>query len=206
MHTKDHWERVYASKAADEVSWYQRHAARSLRMIRATGVPLSAPIIDVGGGASRLAEDLLQAGFTALTVLDISACALEAAKRRLGPLAPRVTWREADITSASLPPHAYDLWHDRAVFHFLTSAADRRDYVAVARHAVRPGGHLVIATFAEDGPSECSGLPVMRYTAARLLDELGAGFTLVRHETEAHRTPAGKLQHFIYCRFQAISC
>ncbi len=205
MQTKDHWEHVYTTKSVDDVSWFQQHADRSVRLIQATGVPLSASIIDVGGGASRLIDDLLQAGYSALTVLDISATALAAAKRRLGSRSSDVQWLKADITNESLPPHAYDLWHDRAVFHFLTSPADRHVYVEAVLRAVKPGGHVIISTFAEDGPNECSGLPVMRYTAVQLHGEFGTAFSLVRHEKEAHRTPAGKVQHFVYCCCRKIA-
>lgn len=197
--TRDHWENIYASRRVDEVSWFQKRADLSLGLIGAARVPLSASIIDVGGGASRLVDDLLRCGYTALTVLDISASALRAASRRLGSRASDVQWLEADIKEASLPRHAYDLWHDRAVFHFLTAPADRLAYVDTVVRAVKPGGHLIVATFAEDGPEQCSGLPVMRYTAAQLHGEFGEKFELVRHAREAHRTPAGKIQHFVYC-------
>ena len=199
MRAKDHWEQVYVTTAVDEVSWFQAHANRSLRLIQATGVPFSASVIDVGGGASRLVDDLLQAGYSALTVLDISATALAAAKGRLGSRSSEVRWLEADVLELSLLPRSCDVWHDRAVFHFLTSPAERRAYVAAVLHAVKPGGNVIIATFAEDGPNECSGLSVMRYSAAQLHAEFGPGFTLVHHEREAHRTPAGKVQHFVYC-------
>lgn len=199
MQTKDHWERVYAARPADEVSWFQQHADRSVRLIKTTGVPLSAPIIDVGGGASRLVDDLLQLGYSALTVLDISTNSLDAAKKRLGRRSSSVQWLEADITRVSLPLHAYAVWHDRAVFHFLTSAADRSAYVGAACRALRPGGYLIVATFAEDGPAECSGLPVMRYSAEALHREFGADFEFIGHEKEAHLTPRGTVQHFVYC-------
>ncbi len=205
MNTKDHWERVYAAKSVDEVSWFQQHAERSLQLIQATGVPLSASLIDVGSGASRLVDDLLQAGYSALTELDISAAALAATKRRLGSHSSEVQWLEADITKVSLPLHTYDLWHDRAVFHFLTLPADRHAYVEAVLRAVKPGGHVIISTFAEDGPTECSGLPVMRYTAEQLHSEFGTAFTLVWHEKEAHRTPDGRVQHFVYCCCQKIA-
>ena len=199
MQSRNHWERVYATKAVDRVSWYQEHAAQSLRLIRETGVAPTASIIDVGGGASTLVDDLLQDGYTALTVLDLSATALAAAKARLGPRAAAVRWIEADVTRADLPAHGYDLWHDRAVFHFLIDPADRRAYVDAVIRAVKPGGHVIVATFAEDGPTQCSGLPVQRYSAGGLHAEFGAAFTLLRHETEEHHTPAGAIQKFVYC-------
>ena len=199
MQSKQHWERVYATKPPERVSWYQPHAEHSLQLIRATGVPLAAPIIDVGGGASTLVDDLLDAGYTAITVLDLSGAALAAARQRLGERAQRVQWIEADITSAALPRHGCDVWHDRAVFHFLTTVEARSAYVRAVLHAVRPGGHVIVASFAEDGPAECSGLPVMRYSADALHAEFGAAFTLLRHEKEAHHTPTGTVQQFVYC-------
>lgn len=200
MQSKEHWERVYATKPTDRVSWYQPHAEHSLQLIRGTGVPLAAPILDVGGGASTLVDDLLEAGYTGLSVLDLSAAALASARRRLGDArAQRVQWIEADVTRAALPRHGIEVWHDRAVFHFLTSADERHAYVEAVLRAVRPGGHVIVATFAEDGPTQCSGLPVVRYSADALHAEFGAPFTLLRHEKEAHRTPMGTVQQFVYC-------
>lgn len=199
MQAKAHWERVYATKTATEVSWYQPHAERSLKLIRNTGMPLTARIIDVGGGASTLVDDLLDAGYRDITVLDLSANALAVARARLGRRAATVRWLEADALEADLPAHGYDLWHDRAVFHFLTSPQDRRAYVGQVLRAVRPGGLVIVATFALDGPLQCSGLEVMRYDADSLHAEFGAPFTLLAHESEAHQTPAGKVQQFTYC-------
>ena len=199
MQAKDHWEHVYATKPTDAVSWYQAHADLSLRLIRGTGVPATASIIDVGGGASTLVDDLLAHGYSALSVLDLSAHALAAAKARLGARADAVTWLEADVTSACLPVHAYDVWHDRAVFHFLTTAAEREAYVERVLRSVKPGGHVIVATFAEDGPTQCSGLPVMRYSADDLHAEFGSPFSLLQHEKETHQTPFGTLQSFVYC-------
>ena len=199
MDFKAHWERVYTKKPATDVSWFQEHAYISQRLIAETGAPKSASIIDVGGGASTLIDDLLADGYQALTVLDLSSAALAAAKARLGLLAERVRWIEADITAADLPHHSYDIWHDRAVFHFLTNETDRRAYVERVRHAVRPGGHVIVATFAEDGPATCSGLPVVRYSAGGLHGEFGPDFNLIRHERETHQTPMGTTQEFLYC-------
>jgi SAM-dependent methyltransferase len=199
MPAKHHWEQVYSSKPSDAVSWYQPHADQSLRLIRESGLPLSARIIDVGGGASTLVEDLLSHGYTELSVLDLSAAALSAVRQRLGAAANKVQWIEGDITRVALPHHAYDLWHDRAVFHFLTEPGQRQVYVNAVLHAVKPGGHVIVATFAEDGPSQCSGLPVMRYSADGLHAEFGSPFTLLRHEREEHLTPFGSTQEFIYC-------
>ena len=199
LQTHSHWENVYATKAADAVSWYQEHAEESLHLIRATGVPLTGNIIDVGGGASTLVDDLLQGGYTNLTVLDISAAALEVARARLQEWGHTVTWIAGDVTQVDLPTQAYDLWHDRAVFHFLTDEADRRAYVAQVLRAVKPGGHVIVATFAEDGPTQCSGLPVVRYSPSELHAQFGGGFELVKHDRESHVTPFGKIQNFIYC-------
>jgi 2-polyprenyl-3-methyl-5-hydroxy-6-metoxy-1,4-benzoquinol methylase len=199
MQPKDHWEQVYATRPVDAVSWFQPHAEHSLRLIRDTGVAHSAPIIDVGGGASTLVDDLIRAGYSQLTVLDLSATALAAARDRLGAQGDAVQWLQADVTHAGLPRHAYDVWHDRAVFHFLSSPEERRAYVRTVLHAVRPGGHVIVATFAEDGPTECSGLTVMRYSADALHAEFGEAFTLLRSEKEAHHTPSGAVQQFVYC-------
>jgi ubiquinone/menaquinone biosynthesis C-methylase UbiE len=199
---KSHWEQVYSTKAADQVTWFQEHAARSLALIVASGIKRSDAIIDVGGGASTLVDDLQTAGYSALTVLDLSAAALATATSRLGPRADAVTWLEGDVTAMPLPVAAFDLWHDRAVFHFLTAPAARQAYVGAALRALKPGGHLIVATFAEDGPPQCSGLPVMRYDAGRLHAEFGAPFTLLRHEREEHGTPFGTVQKFTYCHFR----
>jgi 2-polyprenyl-3-methyl-5-hydroxy-6-metoxy-1,4-benzoquinol methylase len=199
MQSKEHWEKVYETKPTDTVSWFQEHAEQSLRLVRETGVPLSASIIDVGGGASTLVDDLLAAGYRSLTVLDLSHAALASAQKRLGTKAASVQWLEANITTADLPIHAYDVWHDRAVFHFLTAPADRQAYIDRVLRAVKPGGHVIVATFAEDGPAQCSGLPVMRYSADGLHAEFGAPFKLLRHEKEEHHTPAGMVQKFVYC-------
>ncbi|WP_306476157.1 class I SAM-dependent methyltransferase [Methyloversatilis sp.] len=197
--TKHHWEDVYARKAPDSVSWFQPHAQHSLDLIARTGLMRDAAIIDVGGGASTLVDDLLARGYHDLTVLDLSAAALDAAQARLGDEARRVSWVEADITEVDLPAQRYDLWHDRAVFHFLTDAAQRQAYVEQVLRAVKPGGHVIVATFAEDGPDRCSGLPVMRYGADALHAEFGAPFELLEHSRETHHTPGGAVQQFVYC-------
>ncbi len=199
---KAHWERVYETKATNAVSWFQEHAGRSLQLIQATGAALSSPLLDVGSGASTLVDDLLASGYSALSVLDLSAAALAASQARLGAeRAAQVRWLVADVTEVELPAGAYELWHDRAVFHFLTTAEQRRKYVKVLRGALRPGGHVILATFAEDGPTQCSGLPVVRYRPQELAAELGGAFTLVSHEREAHGTPFGTVQQFLYCHF-----
>lgn len=196
---QQHWETVYRSKASDEVSWFQPHAASSLRLIHDTGIGLDASIIDVGGGASVLVDNLLDAGYRHLTVLDLSESALAEARKRLGARASQVSWLACDITQASLPANAYDVWHDRAVFHFLTDPADRARYVQQVLHAVKPGGHVIVATFGPGGPLQCSGLDVVRYAPDTLHAEFGAAFRLLRHETEVHQTPAGREQEFVYC-------
>lgn len=199
MADKNHWESVYQTRQTDQVGWFQAHAEMSLQFIRNTGVPLAAHILDVGGGASVLVDDLLHAGYTHLSVLDISGAALKAAQARLGKSAAQVQWIEADITQLQLPEASVDVWHDRAVFHFLTDAQDRARYVAAVRRAVKPGGHVIIATFAEDGPLKCSGLDVVRYSPQALHGEFGAGFNLLKSENEVHRTPSGVEQKFVYC-------
>jgi ubiquinone/menaquinone biosynthesis C-methylase UbiE len=199
MQSKEHWEKVYSTKATDTVSWFQLHADVSLDLIKATGVATQSAIIDVGGGASTLIDDLVEAGYSDLTVLDLSGAALVAARRRLGRHADKVCWMEADITKAEFPDHRFDIWHDRAVFHFLTDPADRAAYVATVLRSVKPGGHVIVATFAEDGPLQCSGLPVMRYRPGELHDQFGESFVLLKHQKEVHYTPSGATQQFVYC-------
>lgn len=205
MQTKDHWDQVYQTKAPDTVSWFQEHAEQSLQLIRSIGVNRNAAIIDVGGGASTLVDDLLKENYHNLTVLDLSDTALNAAKNRLGVLESKIQWIEADITQVNLPAAHYDIWHDRAVFHFLTLPEERLAYVKLAEHSLKSGGHLIIATFADDGPTQCSGLPVRRYTADKLQAEFGAAFTLINHEKEVHHTPLGSVQKFIFCYFRMTS-
>jgi ubiquinone/menaquinone biosynthesis C-methylase UbiE len=199
MERKQHWEQVYTTKAPESVSWYQEHADLSVRLIHNTGLGKDAAIIDVGGGASRLVDDLVAEGYTDVTVLDLSSAALVVAKQRLGRQAASVHWMEGDITRAEFPMHRFDIWHDRAVFHFLTDPADRLAYVERVTRSVRPGGHVIVATFGEDGPEKCSGLPVMRYQPETLHGEFGDAFLLVEHEKEAHFTPSGTVQQFVYC-------
>ena len=196
---KVHWEQVYSSKDPTEVSWYQEHAASSLTQIQRSGLPRQGAIIDVGGGASTLVDDLLERGFVDLSVLDVAGTALAAARARQGPRATQVRWIEGDVLTAELPP--VDLWHDRAVLHFLTDPQDRSHYVHQLESSLRPAGHVILATFAPDGPQRCSGLPVMRYSADDLADLLGPRFELVETEREEHRTPLGTVQAFTYTRF-----
>lgn len=199
MQSKIHWEAIYQTKAPTQVSWYQAHPQLSLDFICRTGVALDAPIIDVGGGASTLVDHLLAEGYANLTVLDISHAALERARERLGDLASKVTWLEQDVTRAELPENQYAVWHDRAVFHFLTDASARARYVQTVRSAVKPGGHVIVATFALDGSPRCSGLDVVRYSAESLHDEFGQEFQLLESAQETHQTPFGTEQKFVYC-------
>ncbi len=203
MSLKNHWEDVYTNKASDSVSWFQPHAEKSLKLIESFGVPKSANIIDVGGGASMLVDDLLEQGYDNISVLDLSASALEVAQNRLGEEAKKVGWLEADVTCLDLPKYdlkqGIDVWHDRAVFHFLTDEEDRRRYVDTVLKAVKPGGFVLIATFAEGGPKECSGLPVQRYSANGIHDEFGSPFEMLGSLEESHLTPFGSEQQFVYC-------
>jgi ubiquinone/menaquinone biosynthesis C-methylase UbiE len=202
MQSKSHWENIYETKDATQVSWFQRHPELSFQFIERTGIEKAAHIIDVGGGASTLADDLLSNGYENVTVLDISAAALDVAQRRLGLLASKVNWLEADITSADLPTQYYDLWHDRAVFHFLTNPKDRANYVETVRRSVKAGGHVIVATFGLEGPLRCSGLEVIRYNPNGLHHEFGNDFELVDTTEELHQTPFGTEQQFVYCYCQ----
>src|SRR6267378_3972958 len=179
MDERDHWDDVYEKKAPNQVSWYRPHLDRSLRFIEESKLRKNAAIIDVGGGTSTLVDDLLERGYSRLTVLDISSVALRGAQERLGPRAALVTWIEADITSVNLPEHSLDFWHDRAVFHFLLDRPARLRYVAAAHRAIKPGGHLVVATFGPSGPERCSGLEVMRYRPEEVHAEFGQAFQKV---------------------------
>ena len=198
MEVKAHWERIFTLKDSSQLSWYQPHLQTSLRLIDQAGIGSGAQVIDVGSGTSTLVDDLLTRGFLP-TVLDISSTALKKTQERLGTLADTVHWIEADVTQVMLPPNAYDIWHDRAVFHFLTDAEDRRRYVERVRHALKPEGHIILATFSLDGPTQCSGLDVIRYDAGSLRNEFGTAFELVESVREAHQTPFGTQQAFIYC-------
>jgi SAM-dependent methyltransferase len=198
---KEHWEAIYRSKGATGVSWFQDNPRLSLELITAVTPAGGGRIIDVGGGASVLGDHLLELPFESIAVLDISETALEKARARLGPRAERVQWIVADVTEAP-DLGTFDLWHDRAVFHFLTDSEDRRKYVALARKTVPEGGHLIIATFAHAGPTRCSDLDVCRYNAETMAVELGSGFSLVREASETHTTPRGSLQPFFYGVYQ----
>jgi SAM-dependent methyltransferase len=195
-----HWQNVYATKAEKEVSWFQESPVSSLDLIAATGIRSDAGIIDVGGGASRLVDSLLEKGFSRITVLDLSANALDEAKKRLGWRADGIDWIAADVTTWE-PLRTYDLWHDRAAFHFLTEAADRNAYVVRLKNAVRAGGHVIIATFAPDGPERYSGLPTVRYDPEAVATALGREFELVDSRRHDHVTPGGNTQRFQFSRF-----
>jgi len=199
MDAKSHWEKVYRQKAPDEVSWYRPHLELSLALIEKASAGFGASIIDVGGGESTLVDDLLSRGYSSITVLDISHTAIETSRQRLGAKAQQIRWRVGDITQVDLEPAAYDIWHDRAVFHFLTAAHARAAYIQRVARSVKPGGHVIVSSFGPDGPMNCSGLPVMRYDAESLHDEFGTRFQLIESAKELHRTPLGTTQQFVYC-------
>ena len=194
-----HWQTVYETTAPDKVSWFQREPRLSHALITRVAPSLDARIIDVGGGASTLVDALVAGGYTNVTVLDLASAALDQARQRLGPNASRVSWVVSDVLDATFPPASIDVWHDRAVFHFLTRAEDRARYIAQVQRAVRPGGHVLVATFAEDGPTRCSGLDVARYSPTQLHSVFGAGFVLETSLREEHTTPGGSQQAFTYC-------
>jgi SAM-dependent methyltransferase len=195
-----HWENVYATKQDDQVSWFQENPAPSLALIDLAQPTPETTIVDIGGGASRLVDCLVARGFNYVTVLDLSEAALATAKARLGDQ-PNVQWVAADVTTWK-PTQTYDIWHDRAAFHFLTDGSDRAAYAACLKQAIKPGGHVVIGSFAIDGPERCSGLPVNRYDAAGLAAELGKGFRLIDARRHEHATPWGAIQRFQFCIFQ----
>jgi ubiquinone/menaquinone biosynthesis C-methylase UbiE len=202
MQTKEHWENVYTTKATDSVSWFQEHAETSLKLIQKIHAEKSTSIIDIGGGASTLVDDLLSHGYSKLSVLDLSSAALEVSKARIGSAARNVNWLVADITKVNFSEHEFDIWHDRAVFHFLTEPQDRLAYVKTVLRSLKPKGHVIISAFAEDGPTKCSGLPVMRYSAESLQSEFGESFLLKSQFSETHSTPLGTTQNFIFCHFE----
>ena len=199
MSSKDHWDAVYRTKGSDHVSWFRPHLDRSLAFLEAAHLGQTASVIDVGGGASTFVDDLLDRGYTNISVLDLSKTALDAARARLGQRASRVQWICADVIDAQLPIAAYDFWHDRAVFHFLRDPLARSRYVAAVRRSLKPGGHIVVATFGPNGPEKCSGLEVMRFTPEALHAEFGSDFARLADATETHTTPWGTEQEFVYC-------
>lgn len=196
---KTHWENIYRDKSPEDVSWYQREPSLSLQLIRNTRLAHDEPVIDVGGGSSILADYLIWEGYSNLAVLDISGNALARARNRLGDDAKNVEWYENDITDFEAPLQ-FSLWHDRAVFHFLTAESDRKRYVKTLQNSLKPGGHLIISAFAIGGPDKCSGLDIVQYDDEKLLAELGENFELIEAQGEIHITPAQKEQKFMYFR------
>ncbi|MGC2461884.1 MAG: class I SAM-dependent methyltransferase [Steroidobacteraceae bacterium] len=194
-----HLEKIYTEKAPNAVSWYRPHLETSLHLIEQTGAGASASIIDVGGGESTLVDDLLARGYENITVLDISQTAIDANRKRLGTASECVHWLVADITRDELGPSAYDVWHDRAVFHFLTSPSDRVAYVRQVARAVKHGGSVIVSTFGPEGPTKCSGLEVVRSDAESLHQQFGVRFRLLDSREEMHHTPFGVVQQFLYC-------
>ncbi|HEV2351874.1 MAG TPA: class I SAM-dependent methyltransferase [Terriglobia bacterium] len=199
MDAKTHWDKIYTTKAPDAVSWYRQHLETSLALIERAGDARSASIIDVGGGQSTLVDDLLLRGYENITVLDVSQTAIHLTKRRLGSAANQVRWLAGDITEMELEPRAYDVWHDRAVFHFLTTREQRKAYVRQVARSVKPGGHIIVSVFGPEGPTKCSGLEAIRYDAESLHGEFGSRFRLVETCKELHCTPLGATQQFLYC-------
>lgn len=197
-----HWQRVYSEKEPTDVSWYQSVPEKSLHLIRETGIVKSEPILDVGGGASTLVDHLHAAGYTDVTIMDISGRALERSRARLGESAGATQWIESDVTRFE-PRRRYALWHDRAVFHFLTDSGDRDKYIDVAERALNPGGYFVLATFGPEGPERCSGLEIRCYGIERLQELFGSGFKLGGYELDEHATPRGSTQQFLYSWWQA---
>lgn len=201
--SQEHWERIYRTKDPTQVSWYQPETRLSLDLILRVAPDLDAPIIDVGGGAATLVDGLLDAGYRNVTVLDFAPSALGLARGRLGSRAASVVWIAGDVLDVQLRASAYAVWHDRAVFHFLTDARARTRYVAQVRRAVRVNGHVIIASFGPDGPTRCSGLEVVRYSPEAMHSEFGAGFRLLESVREDHHTPSGATQAFVYCLCRA---
>ena len=199
-----HWERVYRTRQSNEVSWYRPHLERSLAFIEAAVPHRDARILDAGGGASTLVDDLLARRYRHVGVLDLSQAALEVCRVRLGDAARDVAWLHGDVRTLALEAGSIDLWHDRAVFHFLIEEADRAAYVRRVVQTLKPGGHLVVATFALDGPARCSGLPVVRYDADSLQQVFGPEFRLEGQANDAHTTPSGNIQSFFYCHFRRV--
>jgi SAM-dependent methyltransferase len=193
-----HWQNVYRTKAVDAVSWYRPHLDVSVELLERAGLSTDSRVIDIGGGASTLVDDLLDRGLRGISILDVSAEALAIARQRLGDRAKDVTWRVADVLHAELPAGGFDFWHDRAVFHFLTDPTEAARYAQLAAGAVRSGGHAVIGGFAPDGPERCSGLPVARRSAQEIAAILSPAFSLVATREERHVTPGRTEQSFVY--------
>ncbi|HEX3471038.1 MAG TPA: class I SAM-dependent methyltransferase [Silvibacterium sp.] len=201
LETREHWDRVYGVRSPEQVSWFRPHLETSIALIERAGTDRDTAIIDVGGGTSTLVDDLLGRGYTNVTVLDISQSAIEIAKKRLGEASRLIRWMRADVAQALLPAQTYDVWHDRAVFHFLTQPEQRLSYVSTVASSVRPGGHIIVSTFGPEGPTRCSGLDVVRYGPDSLRAEFGHRFRLLESSTKSHQTPFGTTQQFLYCCF-----
>ena len=199
MDNKAHWEKVYTTKAPDAVSWFAPHLETSLKLIHQATSDKQAAIIDIGGGEATLVDDLLAEGYQDISVLDISQTAIDVSRSRIGDQADQVHWYCADITDVALPQNYFDVWHDRAVFHFLTHDAQRLKYVEQVMRSVKHGGHVIISTFGPEGPEKCSGLDVVRYDATSLHNQFGKTFRLIDSSTEIHQTPMGTAQQFLYC-------
>jgi ubiquinone/menaquinone biosynthesis C-methylase UbiE len=203
MDAKTHWSHIYQTKSSSDVSWYQKKPMLSIELIQGTQVGQQAHVIDVGAGASTLVDHLLALEYPHITLLDISSEALNITRERLGETSSaRLQWLVGDITAMELPEQAYDIWHDRAVFHFLTQPLQRSRYIQQVQRAVKPGGHIIIATFATDGPNQCSGLDIVQYDATALHHTFGTDFNLIHSTHETHITPWASEQKFIYCHCQ----
>jgi SAM-dependent methyltransferase len=202
MDARSHWEQVYATKDPEQVSWFRPHLERSLELIERAAPDRAASILDVGAGQSTLLDDLLALGYGKVTVLEISPTAIEALKGRVGQAGRAIRWICGDVTEAVLPEASFDLWHDRAVFHFLTEAGQRRAYVERVKRALKPGGSLIVSTFGPSGPERCSGLAAMRYDASSLGSEFGDQFRLVESSLDLHETPSGAVQQFLSCWYR----
>ncbi len=202
MSNKDHWEKVYGSKASEAVSWYAPHLETSLKLIHQASANKNSAIIDIGGGESTLVDDLITEGYQDISVLDISQKAIDVAKERLGKSADMVHWYCADINQATLLQNYFEVWHDRAVFHFLTEEYQRVKYIEQVTQSVRHGGYVIMSTFGPEGPEKCSGLDVVRYDSEKLHGQFGKGFKLIDSSTEIHKTPMNTTQQFLYCFYR----
>ena len=199
MDNKEYWEKVYDTKAPDAVSWYAPHLETSLNLVHQATSNKDSAIIDIGGGEATLVDDLIARGYRDISVLDISQKAIDVARSRIGKPADKVRWYCTDITKATLPQNYFDVWHDRAVFHFLTQEYDRKKYVDQVMRTVKHGGYVIISTFGPEGPEKCSGLDVVRYDPEHLHGQFGKSFKMINSSTEIHKTPMGTTQQFLYC-------
>jgi 2-polyprenyl-3-methyl-5-hydroxy-6-metoxy-1,4-benzoquinol methylase len=202
MDARSHWEQIHATKDPEQVSWFRPHLERSLELIERAAPDRGASIVDVGAGQSTLLDDLLRAGYEGITVLEISQTALDALKAHVGQVGATVEWICGDVTETVLPEGSFDLWHDRAVFHFLTEVGHRRAYIETVKRALKPGGSLIVSTFGPSGPERCSGLATVRYDASSLGSEFGDRFRLVESSLDLHETPSGAVQQFLSCWYR----